>query len=95
MTDFKMEYVSGKCPVCNTNGWLRKISGKNVGELNIKCINCNSYFKENEIKAIIDIDNNDIISFLTNFYNVNKSTAEAMVQILDIYIDNLNKVNDE
>ena len=28
---------------------MRIISGKNVGELNVKCINCNSYYKYDEL----------------------------------------------
>lgn len=41
----KLEYANLTCPKCGNGNYMRHLVGKNVGELNVKCINCNSYFK--------------------------------------------------
>lgn len=52
-TNFTMTKINGGCPICGNQYMLYKLSGKNVGDLNIKCTNCNSYFKENEIDYVV------------------------------------------
>jgi len=37
------------CPHCGNGNYMRIIEGKNVGKLNVKCINCNSYFNYDEL----------------------------------------------
>ncbi len=41
----KLEYANLTCPKCGNGNYMRHLVGENVGELNVKCINCNSYFK--------------------------------------------------
>lgn len=41
----KLEYADLTCPKCGNGKYMRHLIGKNVGELNVKYINCNSYFK--------------------------------------------------
>lgn len=37
------------CPACGSGNYMRHLIGKNVGYLNVKCINCNSYFNFDEL----------------------------------------------
>lgn len=37
------------CPRCGNGNYMRIIDGKNVGKLNVKCINCNSYYNYDEL----------------------------------------------
>lgn len=37
------------CPVCGRGNYMLHFIGKNVGHLDIKCINCNSYFNFDEL----------------------------------------------
>lgn len=40
----KLEPANLICPACGNGNYMRHMIGKNVGWLNLKCINCNAYF---------------------------------------------------
>ena len=44
----KLEPANIICPVCGNGNYMRHLIGKDVGYLDMKCINCNSYFNSNE-----------------------------------------------
>ena len=50
MDDFHMDKINTICPNCGNEKYMYHMSGKNVGSLNVKCTNCNSYFTSDEIK---------------------------------------------
>ena len=37
------------CPKCGNKEYLYLLYGDNVGELNVKCLNCNHYFKSSDL----------------------------------------------
>lgn len=37
------------CPYCRNGNYMRLLEFKNVGKLNVKCINCNRYYKYDEL----------------------------------------------
>ena len=41
----RLEYANLICPKCGSGNYMRHLVGEYVGKLNVKCINCNSYFK--------------------------------------------------
>lgn len=45
----KLEPANIVCPVCGNGNYMRHLIGKNVGYLDMKCINCNSYFNFDEL----------------------------------------------
>ena len=45
----ELKPVNIVCPVCGSGKYMRHLIGKNVGYLDIKCINCNSYFNFDEL----------------------------------------------
>ena len=45
----KLKPINRICPCCGNGNYMRIISGKNVGKLNVKCINCNSYYNYDEL----------------------------------------------
>ena len=45
----KLEPANIVCPACGSGNYMRHLIGKNVGYLNVKCINCNSYFNFDEL----------------------------------------------
>ena len=45
----KLEPTNIVCPVCGNTNYMRHLIGKNVGHLDLKCINCNSYFNFDEL----------------------------------------------
>lgn len=45
----KLKPINRICPHCGDGNYMRIIEGKNVGKLNVKCINCNSYFNYDEL----------------------------------------------
>lgn len=45
----KLKPINRICPYCGNGNYMRIISGKNVGKLNVKCINCNSYYNYDEL----------------------------------------------
>lgn len=46
---FRMEPINLICPNCDRPGYMYKMSGPNVGAIDVKCINCNSYFRSSEL----------------------------------------------
>ncbi len=44
-----LEPVNIICPRCGNGNYMRHLSGKGVGLLDVKCINCNSYFSFEEL----------------------------------------------
>lgn len=42
--DIEFSVVNLICPHCKSANWMRFMKGKNVGELNVKCLNCFHYF---------------------------------------------------
>lgn len=45
----KLEPANIICPKCGNGNYMRHLIGKNVGYLDMKCINCNSYFNFDEL----------------------------------------------
>lgn len=45
----KLEPANIICPICGNSNYMRHLSGKGVGLLDMKCINCNSYFNFEEL----------------------------------------------
>jgi hypothetical protein len=45
----KLEPANIVCPACGNGNYMRHLIGKNVGFLDMKCINCNSYFNFDEL----------------------------------------------
>jgi len=37
------------CPNCNNSNYMTMMIGNDVGELNVKCFNCNHYFKYDDL----------------------------------------------
>ena len=42
--DIEFSVVNLICPNCKSPNWMRFMKGKNVGDLNVKCLNCFQYF---------------------------------------------------
>ena len=47
-----------KCPICGNTKYMYHMSGRNVGSINVKCTNCNSYFRWDEISEQSELANN-------------------------------------
>lgn len=64
MYDFRMDKINATCPNCGNEKYMYHMSGINVGSLNMKCTNCNSYFTQEEISAQSEFykENDDLIS---------------------------------
>ena len=45
----KLEPANIVCPKCGSPNYMRHLIGKGVGKLDMKCINCNSYFNFDEL----------------------------------------------
>lgn len=45
----KLEPANIICPKCGNGNYMRHLIGKGVGKLDMKCINCNSYFNFDEL----------------------------------------------
>ena len=47
---FYLEDMNVVCPRCGSGNWMRRLKGRNVGRLDVKCINCFSYYNEEELR---------------------------------------------
>ena len=45
----ELKPINRICPRCGNGKYMRVLDGKNVGKLNVKCINCNSYYNYDEL----------------------------------------------
>lgn len=44
------------CPKCGNGNWMRRIVGDksdDIGRLNVKCLNCFSYFNEDDLSGVV------------------------------------------
>lgn len=58
MYDFHMDKINAICPKCGNTKYMYHMSGRNVGSINVKCTNCNSYFRWDEISEQSELANN-------------------------------------
>ena len=59
MNNFHMTKLKDKrCPICGNTKYMYHMSGRNVGSINVKCTNCNSYFRWDEISEQPELANN-------------------------------------
>ena len=45
----KLEPLNIVCPKCGKAGYMRHLVGEGVGKIDVKCINCNSYYYSSEL----------------------------------------------
>lgn len=52
----RLEVMNRVCPKCGNGNWMRRIVGDksdNIGYLNVKCLNCLSYFNEDDLSGVV------------------------------------------
>lgn len=86
-----LEPINIVCPHCGNVGYMRHLVGKGVGRLDIKCINCNSYFNSDELfsklkyeaiqKKSVAMPHN-IFKPITNEGRLNAMTTEEKAEFL-------------
>ena len=66
------------CPKCGNPNYMRHLIGANVGELDMKCINCNSYFNFDELykKKIAEV-----VKPQTNGDRIRSMSDEELVNV--------------
>lgn len=92
-----------KCPICGNTKYMYHMSGRNVGSINVKCTNCNSYFRWDEISeqpelannsTKLDKENGELIS--RQHFDSRVRSAVGMVEedLTDDFKDGINAVLD-
>ena len=75
----KLEPANIVCPKCGNGNYMRHLIGKGVGKLDMKCINCNSYFNFDELyKQKIA----EIVKPQTNADRIRSMTDEELAQYM-------------
>ena len=57
----RLEVMNRVCPRCGNGNWMRRIVGDksdDIGRLNVKCLNCLSYFNEDDLSGVVSIKTN-------------------------------------
>ena len=69
------------CPKCGNGNYMRHLIGKGVGKLNMKCINCNSYFRFDDLyrQKIATV-----IKPKTNADKIRAMTDEELANLLEM-----------
>ena len=52
----RLEVMNRVCPKCGNGNWMRRIVGDesdDIGRLNVKCLNCLSYFNEDDLSGVV------------------------------------------
>ena len=52
----RLEVMNHICPKCGNGNWMRRIVGDksdDIGRLNVKCLNCFSYFNEDDLSGVV------------------------------------------
>ena len=76
----RLEPANIICPKCGNGNYMRHLIGKGVGKLDMKCINCNSYFSFDELyKTKIA----EIVKPQTNADRIRSMTDEELAEYLD------------
>lgn len=66
------------CPNCGNGNYMRHLVGDNVGRLDVKCINCNSYFNFWEL--------HDLQNAPTDEYIARKTIVEELNSRIEQYV---------
>ena len=74
----KLEPVKLVCPACKNGNYMRHLVGENVGWLNLKCINCNSYFNFGDLLQ----RQSGLPGAKTNYDTIVSKTPEELAQWL-------------
>ena len=75
----RLEPANIICPKCGNGNYMRHLIGKGVGKLDMKCINCNSYFNFDELyKQKIA----EIVKPKTNADRIRAMTDEKLAEFL-------------
>lgn len=75
----KLEPANIICPNCGDGNYMRHLIGKNVGKLDMKCINCNSYFNFDELyKQKIA----EIVKPQTNYDRLVRKSPEELAEFI-------------
>ena len=77
----RLEPANIVCPACGSGNYMRHLIGKNVGYLDMKCINCNSYFNFDELykRRIGEVLEPKPI---TNYDRVHAMNAEGLAEFI-------------
>ena len=79
----RLEPANIVCPRCKNPNYMRHLIGKGVGKLDMKCINCNSYFSFDELyKQKIA----EVIKPQTHFDRIRNMTVEEMAKTAADYV---------
>ena len=77
MYGVEFEPINFVCPRCGNGNYTRYMRGKNIGEYNIKCLNCNAYFKSSEFYG------NREVKKPTNYDVIIRKTPEEIAEWID------------
>ena len=75
---FKLEPINHICPRCGKGQYMRALIGDNVGDLDVKCINCNTYFKSADLYSLNKSDNN-----ITHLDELRAMSAEDLAKFIN------------
>ena len=77
----KLEPANLVCPACGNGNYMRHLVGKNVGWLNLKCINCNSYFNlEDLVNRGVKVPKAKTTQQTTNFDKVRQLSLDEFCE---------------
>lgn len=76
----RLEPANIICPKCGNGNYMRHLIGKGVGKLDMKCINCNSYFSFDELyKTKIA----EVVKPKTNADRIRAMTDEELAKFIE------------
>lgn len=64
-----IEAIKCVCPECGSDRFMAHLTGENIGKYDVKCFNCNTYFRSDElnyVKVINKQTNADYIRSMTD-----------------------------
>ena len=77
----KLEPANLVCPACGNGNYMRHLIGENVGWLNLKCINCNSYFNlEDLVNRGVKVPKAKTAQQATNFDKVRQLSLDEFCE---------------
>ena len=77
----QFEIINKICPNCNNGNYMRFMTGNNVGEFNVKCLNCNHYFKYDDLVENNSEEKNEEPNLVAADLWFSDGTADTLTQI--------------
>ena len=92
MTSIAFEPLNIVCPICGSGNYMRRMIGRNVKDLDIKCLNCNTYFRSRDLINPSNKEKENQMRVPINNASESECACEPRVQHIKDILDDIDNI---